>query len=266
MRTLFAFIAAATLGAALAVTGCGSAACNANTCEGCCSTAGVCLRGVENNACGSAGQLCDVCSNIQSCQSGKCNVATGGGAGGSGGAGGAGGGTGGAGGGSANFKRVFVTSTAYTGNLAAAGGKIDGLEGADALCNTAAAAASLGGTWKAWVSDGTNRAADRITGAGPWKKLDSGRTTVFNNKANLSTLPLAPIDYNENGQSVGSSGSVGVWTGTGNGGGAASGGHCYGFTSTMTTGAQGDATSTNNWTAYTTQGCGNSGRIYCFEL
>lgn len=257
LRTLFAFAAVATLGAALAISGCGNAACNANTCQGCCSAEGVCMRGVENTACGSAGMRCDVCSNIQSCQSGKCNAA-GGGAGGSGGAGG---------GGALDYKRVFVTNATYDGDLAAAGGKTNGLEGGDALCNTAATAAALGGTWKAWLSDGTTRALDRITGNGPWKKLDSGRTVVFNNKANLSTLPMARIDFNENGVSVLSAGtSEPVWTGTVTGGAAAAN-TCTGWTEGVTAlGSYGDASDTNQWTGWTSGGCSNPHRLYCFEL
>ena len=53
-------------------------------------------------------------------------------------------------------KRVFVTSTTYKGNLG-------GLAGADAKCQTRANAASLGGTWKAWLSDSTTSAASRLT-------------------------------------------------------------------------------------------------------
>jgi hypothetical protein len=263
MKSLFAFLAAAGLVAAVFASGCGPASlCNANNCQGCCSQAGVCLRGLDQNSCGSAGNLCDVCSNIQTCQAGVCTSAAGGGSGGSGGSGGAGGA------GGASGKRVFVTATTYTGNLAAAGAKTNGLDGADALCNTAAQAAALGGTWKAWVSDGTVRAVDRITGNGPWRKLDTGRTIVFNNKANLSTLPLAPINYNENGISVATTpGLALVWTGTANGGGNSSQGHCNGFTSAgLQSGETGDVASTTDWTARGARTCSEDHRLYCFEL
>src|SRR5207248_2675590 len=43
-------------------------------------------------------------------------------------------------------KRVFVTSVMYDGNLG-------GLAGADAKCQARATAASLSGTYKAWLSD-----------------------------------------------------------------------------------------------------------------
>lgn len=48
------------------------------------------------------------------------------------------------------------------------GGDLGGLEGADAYCNTlAAAAGSSGKSWKAYLSTDTENARDRI-GAGPW--------------------------------------------------------------------------------------------------
>ncbi|MGZ3454239.1 MAG: hypothetical protein ACXVEF_31830, partial [Polyangiales bacterium] len=46
-------------------------------------------------------------------------------------------------------KVVFVTSTLYTGDLG-------GVAGADSKCQSAAAAASLAGTFKAWVSSATS--------------------------------------------------------------------------------------------------------------
>ena len=52
--------------------------------------------------------------------------------------------------------KVFVTSTAYNGNLG-------GLSGADSKCQDRANAASLGGTWKAWLSSGSVSATSRLT-------------------------------------------------------------------------------------------------------
>ncbi len=58
-------------------------------------------------------------------------------------------------------KRIFVTSTLYSGNLG-------GLSGADAKCLTAAQSVNLPGTWKAWLSSSTINAIDRIAEVGPW--------------------------------------------------------------------------------------------------
>jgi hypothetical protein len=261
------FIAIAAVGLALGaavLSGC-TVPCHPSNCEGCCTSTGVCSRGVDQTSCGSSGNSCDVCSNIQTCSvtAGKCAPAgSGGGSGGSGGSGG-GGGSGGAGGGSATYKRIFITSAGYSGNLAAAGGKTTGLEGADALCNTAATAAALGGTWKAWISDGTTRAIDRITATGPWKKLDSGNTTVFNNKANLQTQPLSTIDYNENGVLTGGS----VWTGTATGG-APTTSYCSGWASSSSSyyGTYGQVAIISAWTDSSTGNCSNDNHLYCLEM
>jgi hypothetical protein len=65
-------------------------------------------------------------------------------------------------------KRVFVTSTVYTGNLG-------GSAGADDKCQERADAAGLGGTFKAWLSaTGTgNSAFDRLSHASvPYVRVD----------------------------------------------------------------------------------------------
>ncbi len=51
---------------------------------------------------------------------------------------------------------IFVTSTTSGGNLG-------GLDGADATCQSQAAAAGLPGTYKAWLSDSITSAASRLT-------------------------------------------------------------------------------------------------------
>lgn len=106
---------------------------------------------------------------------------------------GTGGGTG-----TVTHQRVFVTSGAWNGNLKLSGGDTDGLTGADALCNTSAQAANLGGAWKAFIAPHGGRAEDRIADVGPWY-LVNGKGPVFNNKANLSTAPLMAIDVSETG-------------------------------------------------------------------
>ena len=82
-------------------------------------------------------------------------------------------------------KRLFVTKSSFTGNLG-------GIAGADSKCTAAATAASLTGTWKAWISDGTTSAKDRISDVGPWYAID-GTTLLFDNKAGLTGAPKAFI-------------------------------------------------------------------------
>lgn len=62
----------------------------------------------------------------------------------------------------AQQRRVFMTSTTHMGNLG-------GLAGAEAVCTARATAATLGGTWVAWLSTATVNAKDRLTaGSGPF--------------------------------------------------------------------------------------------------
>jgi hypothetical protein len=50
----------------------GTPTCSVATCAGCCSTDGQCLDGTANNACGTAGLNCDVCSGGQVCTEKRC--------------------------------------------------------------------------------------------------------------------------------------------------------------------------------------------------
>lgn len=229
------------------------ARCNTGNCAGCCDSNDVCQLGQSSTACGTSGNACLACGTGLACASGVC-VASGTGGGGGSGTGGGGGG----GGGSSGPKRIFVTRTAYTGNLRAAGGGASGLEGGDNLCNTAAAAASIGGRWVAWLSSGAVRAFDRVTGTGPWQLVGSG-TTVFNNRAGLATTPLAPIDRDETGALR----SAYAWTGTSNGGGP-SGYDCSGW-EVGSLGTLGDPEAPSTWTAFDYRGCSNTYSLICFE-
>jgi hypothetical protein len=56
------------------------------------------------------------------------------------------------------WARTFVTSTLQLGTFG-------GLAGGDAICQARADAATLGGTWRAWLSTSTVDARDRIVGA-----------------------------------------------------------------------------------------------------
>jgi hypothetical protein len=156
-------------------------------------------------------------------------------------------------------QRLFTTASEFDGNLG-------GLAGADQKCNQAAAAANLGGTWRAWLSDSTTNAIDRIEGAGPWARLDG--MVVFNNRANLTTLPLVPLQVNENGANIGDGLA---WTGTTTAG-TASPQRCNEWTS-ADPGVQGDTGQTQytdaQWTEGQTRLCGGPGafqwRLFCFE-
>jgi Protein of unknown function (DUF1554) len=87
-------------------------------------------------------------------------------------------------------KTIFVTSAVYSGNLG-------GLAGADSDCQALATAAGLGGTYKAWLSDGTTTAAARVThSSGAYVLVDG--TVIASNWSVLASGTLqSPIDKTE---------------------------------------------------------------------
>ncbi|MDQ3370786.1 MAG: hypothetical protein M3680_35660 [Myxococcota bacterium] len=103
---------------------------------------------------------------------------------------------------------VFITSNFYDGDLRTAGAGATGLEGADQLCQLHADAASLPGTYRAWLSSKTVDAIDRITGPGPWQNTRD--EIVFQNRAQLQTHPIRTVGYDETGRAL----YPLVWTGT----------------------------------------------------
>lgn len=92
-------------------------------------------------------------------------------------------------------KRVFVTSTTYNGNLG-------GLAGADSKCQARADTANLGGTWKAWLSDGTGSPSSRFVQSNQaYKRMDG--VTIANNWADLTDGSLKnPINVTELGTTL----------------------------------------------------------------
>lgn len=158
---------------------------------------------------------------------------------------------------------VFVTSTSYQGDLG-------GLTGADQKCQDRADAASLGGTWKAWLSDSNTSAASRLTHSSVPYKLING-TVIANGWTDLTDGTIqSPIDVTEQGVKV-----VGtpVWTGTRGNGSAhsESNNFCRDWTIAGYY-AQGDRAyrgiswvTTEAWTNASFDGCYNYQPIYCFE-
>ncbi len=89
---------------------------------------------------------------------------------------------------------VFVSSATYTGNLG-------GLVGADTKCQTLASTAGLPGIYRAWLSDGTNGAATRLTHSTQPYVLSDGKTVVANDWTGLTSGTLLhAIDLTETGQ------------------------------------------------------------------
>lgn len=166
-------------------------------------------------------------------------------------------------------KRVFVTSTTYNGNLG-------GLDGANSLCQTRADAASLGGSWRAWLSiaDVAGLQADyRLNhNNGPYQLING--TTIANNWDDLidGTL-MSPINITELNSPVTGAGSL-VWTNTNSLGRTNSpSGHCNYWSSTTDTingttlfgGTGSSSQSSSSWTFSGSLRCTFQAALYCFE-
>lgn len=164
----------------------------------------------------------------------------------------------------ANAKRLFATSTKYTGDLKAQGNAATGLDGGDALCNQVAAASVIGGKWKAWLSSSTVDAYDRIADVSPWYLVDR-RTMVFANKAQLAVRALHGIDRTEAGDPIPKTYFY-AWTGTLSTGRKATG-TCADWTSAsnVTVGGEGYPTSTDGWSDGVSFTCRYAHALYCFE-
>lgn len=169
----------------------------------------------------------------------------------------------GASGATSSIKRVFVTLGNWNG------ASLGGLAGADAKCLIEANASNLGGTWRAWLSDSTTNAIDRINDVGPWYLVD-GVTVVFANKAAISSSNPQVVIRNRDGTLPGGR----VITATASSGlkkpGSFQGGYCTDWTaSTGGSFFYGEPTLiTNGWWTNSSwmDTCGNFGyALYCFE-
>lgn len=156
--------------------------------------------------------------------------------------------------------RVFLTSSSYNGNLG-------GLAGADAKCQASANNANLGGTWKAWLSDGNTSAGSRLIHSNNPYKLLNG-ITVSNNWIELTDGAISQINVTEMNEFIGT--STYVWTNTKSDGSIK-------FTENIQTcnnwnsndfssdGGFGESSHPIMWTDYSSNYCGANYRLYCIE-
>jgi hypothetical protein len=174
------------------------------------------------------------------------------------------------------FKRMFITSTTYTGNLG-------GLSGADAACQARANAAGLGGTWKAILSSSTVNAKDRIgynwdgiinlLGTVLYFNPRSSRPNITDISGFFSANPIIDVNYGITTEAkVYATGSSWTWTGTNIGGIVYSGTTCVDWTSNSTSysgwgGSEGSNYSLYpvNWISGSVLNCNSSYQLYCIE-
>lgn len=162
-------------------------------------------------------------------------------------------------------KKVFVTSTTYTGNLG-------GVSGADAKCAARATAASLPGTFKAWISDGTTAPASTFAQATQSYRLVDN-TQIADDWADLTDGSLyAPINKDEFGAPAVSIGNR-VWTNVQVTGirfyPSGTNIHCTGWTygsGSATYGVTGMfIVSGGSWSAAEDRACNETYPLYCFQ-
>ncbi len=162
-------------------------------------------------------------------------------------------------------KRFFISSAAYSGDLIDQASGSSGLQVADNLCTSLAAAASLGGTWKAWLSDSQHAAIDRIVDVGPWYLVDG--TMVFQNKANLMTSPMVKPLVDETGSTSWS--WMYAWTGYGAVNTTMGDHDCANWGGTSLTGVVGNPFSKAEWTLASSSSplldCSKMAHLYCIE-
>jgi hypothetical protein len=221
----------------------GGSHCGPGNCSTCCDANNQCVQAVSALACGSNGFVCETCNSGETCYTDRC--------------------------GPANPHYAFVTKADYNGGLARAGSSTSGLSGGDNLCQVAATAAGLAGTFKAWLSDSTANAIDRIVDVGGWYTTGTYPLLIAANKAQLiSRLTNSFVD--EYGQTKGAE----PWTGTKADGTKSTSsifvgttGNCYNWATengdSGVTGLVGMVT--GGWTEYSAYQCQNPHPLHCFQ-
>jgi hypothetical protein len=227
--------------------------------------AGVCVGGDHDSVCGAGGGACNDCTmSAQVCSVGRCVAPHT------------------DGGGPADLamsdlatadlsslpdlgpappKWVFVTNESWNGDFVTAAKGGSGLASGDKLCAASAVLGNLGGNWKAWLSDGTTNAIDRVGGSGPWYLVGGGQ--AFADRASLAGAPSVPINHTQYGTAL--AGDNLVWTATANG--TFDSLDCYEWTSGKNGdfGNVGNANGTNDWTANNGVYCDGAHHLYCFQ-
>lgn len=153
--------------------------------------------------------------------------------------------------------RVFASSLTYTGNLG-------GLSGADSKCQALAVAQSLGGTWKALLSDSSTNVKDRIAISAQVELLDG--TVIANDFADMWDGSITnSLNRDETNAAIG--GAADIWTGADEFGGSDAN-HCNNWTNGTNSydGNRGRTNTTSaSWINRSSAGCSATNRIYCID-
>lgn len=157
---------------------------------------------------------------------------------------------------------MFATAATFDGELA-------GTIGADMLCQQAAEAAALGGTWLAYIVDPANPLDRHTPHDVPYVRIDG--VQVADNWADLTDESIQnPINVDETGATV----TGNAWTGMINVTPPATGEiYCQGWTSPsgnclneQVCGGAGEiAAVDDHWDGYFVFNCFDQHRLYCIE-
>jgi hypothetical protein len=154
-------------------------------------------------------------------------------------------------------KRVFVTSTTYNANLG-------GILGANAKCAARAAAASLSGSYFAWLGDATGDPASSFSQSPQPYYLVDGTTLVA---GSFTSLTDGNIDHAIDRDEFGAFHFDYVWTNV-NTNGTAAADSCQSWSSASGSqnGRVGNSTETDqDWTTAGNLPCSELRRLYCFQ-
>jgi hypothetical protein len=157
-------------------------------------------------------------------------------------------------------KRVFVTSGAWSGDLG-------GVAGADAKCQSEAAAAGLDGVYGAWLGGPVTDPVDGLATGRPYVRIDGAQ--VFEDRlaiAERSSPPINGITLTASGGGVPGNPRE-LWTGAGING-RSTGYHCNAWTSDSATVAAHVGiigATTTDWTISTLRSCNAVAHLLCFE-
>ncbi len=151
---------------------------------------------------------------------------------------------------------AFVTSTTHLPLSYGAD-----LAGADAVCNTRAAAAGLPGTYVALMSTATVDARERLGAARGWVRVDG--KPFLDRVADLTGAVLHPLSIDELGGNIGSASVHTASTGTG----VEDSSNCVDLTDVEGVIQVGStAGTTNEWLSTGSKSCDETARLYCFGV
>lgn len=156
--------------------------------------------------------------------------------------------------------RIFVTSTRYDGNLG-------GLAGGDARCQALADREGLGGTWLAWLGDGTDGPATRfVRSTGEYRLVGGERVAVGWDDLVDGTIEV-PLDHDETGTPLPAADDRIVFTAVFHTGGRPTPVSCTAWSTNapdlVPTGLA--SRIDTGWTVFAPHPCNEMHHLYCFE-